>query len=92
MVVKLIMPIPPVWISSRIIIFPNKLNCEVSTVISPVTHVAEVAVNKASMKERRLFPSQAKGNSSKIVPTIISIIKYAKRINFSDRLIFIISK
>ena len=48
---NVIMPRPPNWISTKMIICPKKVKCvPVSTTINPVTQTAEVEVNKASMK------------------------------------------
>jgi hypothetical protein len=60
------------------------LNVGVSTVMSPVTHTAEVAVNRASIRESFSAPFQEKGRYRTTVPRAIMARKYEKRNNFSD--------
>ena len=46
---KIMIPRPPSWIMSMIATRPTPLQCvAVSTTVRPVTHTAEVAVNRAS--------------------------------------------
>ena len=47
-------PRPPIWMSTRITASPKPdQNTGVSVTISPVTHTADVAVNRACMRPRR---------------------------------------
>ena len=49
---KVIMPRPPNWINVRIVSWPQMENCvPISITDNPVTQVADVAMNKASMGE-----------------------------------------
>ena len=42
---SIMIPRPPIWIRTSMIIFPHKLNADaVSTTINPVTQTAEVEV------------------------------------------------
>ena len=68
-------PRPPVWMRNRITSLPNPLYSAVSTVMSPVTHTAEVAVKNASMNPSLPGPFHAAGRKRRIVPTAISTIK-----------------
>ncbi len=66
-------PIPPICMRKAITILPNSVKSfAVSLIMSPVTHVAEVEVYRASMKEI-LLPE--KGRRRSMVPILI-IIKY----------------
>jgi hypothetical protein len=53
----------------RRIICPVNVNSEVFTTVSPVTHTAEVAINRASVKERLVL--QSEGIDSRAVPIVI---------------------
>jgi hypothetical protein len=71
---KVMIPSPPHWMRSRTTHWPNRLKrLPVSTTTRPVTQVAEVAVNKASIGGR--VGSAAAGNISRAVPMIISPAK-----------------
>ncbi len=51
-VVKVTMPIPPAWISTRITTWPSgEKSLPVERTVSPVTQVALVAVNRPSRSE-----------------------------------------
>ena len=66
-------PNPPTWISTRITTCPNSDQyAPVSTVTSPVTHTAEVAVNTASSRVERSPVAVAAGNDSSTEPTAIA--------------------
>ena len=63
-------PNPPTWISARITTCPKPLQYTgVSTMIKPVTHTAEVAVNNASATPELPAPEVAAGVSRSRVPT-----------------------
>jgi hypothetical protein len=65
------MPKPPVWISTRRIPWPNRVNeVPVSVTARPVTQTEEVAVNRASTT-LRLFWVVAWGRRSRQVPATI---------------------
>jgi hypothetical protein len=67
---KVMIPSPPHWMRSRTTHWPNKLKrFPVSTTTRPVTQVAEVAVNKASIGGS--LGSAATGNISRAVPMIM---------------------
>jgi hypothetical protein len=71
---KVMIPNPPHWMRSRTTHWPNKLKrLPVSTTTRPVTQVAEVAVNNASIGGS--VGSAATGNISRAVPTIMSPAK-----------------
>jgi len=71
-------PRPPTWIRHKITIFPKVVKKEpVSTTVSPVTQTAEVAVNKASIKDIEPV-SVAHVVCSNAVPIIIIMIKLNK--------------
>ena len=75
------MPSPPINISRSIIIFPNPDQyVAVTSTVNPVTVIAEVAVNKASMKG--VIPPAVLdcGRPSKPVPINIRIVKREKSI------------
>ena len=67
------MPRPPVWISVRIIVWPNRVNeVPVSVTLRPVTQTAEVDVNRASTKFNPLpVPVVAWGKRSRPAPAKI---------------------
>ncbi len=66
-----IIPKPPACISNKITVFPKRDQyVAVSLTIRPVTHTAEVAVNKASMKAVGFPEAVAWGKESKIVPML----------------------
>lgn len=68
---RVITPRPPIWIRTAITASPNPdQKTGVSVTISPVTHVADVAVNNASTNEAR-SPSVAIGRESNPVPAAI---------------------
>ena len=61
----------PAWISTTMTTSPNPdQKVAVSTMIRPVTHTAEVAVNKAVSRSGRFPSAVAIGNDSSSVPTI----------------------
>jgi hypothetical protein len=69
-------PIPPIWISSRITTCPKQLQyVAVSWTISPVTQVADVAVNNASRNGALPGSLDAKGSIKSSVPTNITAKK-----------------
>ena len=66
-------PMPPTWISSRMTSCPKGDQYRaVSWTTRPVTHVAEVAVNRASKKEAPPGAREAKGSMRSRVPARIS--------------------
>ena len=74
-VANVIIPRPPNWIKTKITIWPNNVkSCPVSSTVNPVTQIAEVDVNNASIT---LTPPDVllNGNSSSIAPTIIAAAK-----------------
>ena len=74
--VIVISPSPPIWTRHRITICPKRENSvPVSLTTRPVTHVAEVAVKRASIKEIGVPFGEASGIASKIVPTKITVRK-----------------
>lgn len=74
-------PIPPIWISSRITTCPKQLQyVAVSWTISPVTQVADVAVNNASRNAALPGSLDAKGSIKSSVPTNIT----AKKAKYND--------
>ncbi len=76
---KVIKPRPPIWMQIRINICPKKLKVlPISVTVSPVTHVAEVAVNKVSIKLKGLFFEM--GRDKIMVPKIITKRKLETRI------------
>ena len=76
-VVKVIKPNPPICIRTRMTSCPNNVKYEpVSTTMRPVTHVAEVAVNKASTMLMWL-PTVASGSRRSPVPIKITKMKLA---------------
>ena len=84
--VKVIIPIPPNWMRIRIITCPAVVNVDAtSIVVSPVTHTALVAVNRASKK---VMPfTVARGSSSSPVPIIIIAKKLPTIIQLGDILL-----
>ena len=82
-------PNPPIWISSKITIWPKILHVEyVGTVTSPVTHVDVVAVNKASIYFIETPFLLLIGNVNKILPINITIKKLINIICVVERDIF----
>ncbi len=76
MVVTVTMPSPPNCTSSRITAWPNRLQCSaVTTVVSPVTQVDEVAVNSASSSGVDCPSADAAGRESSTVPIRIATRK-----------------
>ena len=66
-------PRPPTWIRHKITVCPKTDQyVAVSLVISPVTQVAEVAVNSASRNGALPAPARAHGSISRIVPDAIT--------------------
>jgi len=63
-------PKPPSWIKESTIICPKRVKFEVLVTIRPVTHTAEVAVKRASIKAR--FPLKVPGSSNAKVPPKIN--------------------
>ena len=84
--VNVIIPIPPNWISMRIIICPAVVKVVATLiVVSPVTHTALVAVNSASKND---IPSTvARGRRSRPVPMIIIAMKLPTIIQLGDILL-----
>lgn len=69
-------PNPPAWISARMTPCPNPDQWTgVSTTISPVRHMAEVAVNRDSMTEVCAPDLVAAGMSSRTEPMMIAAAK-----------------
>ena len=67
------MPRPPMNIITKIVNWPGRLQkVEVSTVTSPVTVAAEVAVNNASIKGVKSSEVVENGISKRMVPIIIN--------------------
>ena len=67
-------PNPPTWISVIITTFPKVLQCvAVSKVINPVMHVADVEVNKLSIKLVGVPSADEIGNVSNNAPVKITI-------------------
>src|SRR6056297_2213946 len=86
--VKVINPNPPICKSTSMIICPNLVKyVAVSTTINPVTHTAEVDVNKLSTKEIPSEDTVALGIIKRKVPIIIITIK--DRINISPDFNFV---
>ena len=80
------MPIPPNWISIKMITCPIVVKVDAtSIVVNPVTHTALVAVNRASKNDIPL--TVARGSSSKPVPAIIIAIKLPTIIQLGDILL-----
>ena len=73
------MPRPPSWIKIKIIIWPKAVKyVPVSTTVRPVTAVADVIVNRASINLIPLPPAVAAGSINKIVPTnMAAMYEYA---------------
>ena len=70
MVMRVIKPRPPSWIIIMMMICPKRLHwTQVSTVMSPVTQVAEVAVNSASKKPTLIPLREAMGRVSSSAPS-----------------------
>ena len=68
MVDRVIIPNPPTWMRAKTVSCPVRLSAvPVSTTTSPVTQVAEVAVNKAFTNPRLWWAVDA-GSISKTVP------------------------
>ncbi len=83
------MPRPPIWIRETITICPTLVKVEpVSTTTRPVTHVAEVAVNRASIQEMAL-PFRLKGMWSSVAPLNITNAKNRMGKAYGEILIFI---
>lgn len=83
MVVNVIKPNAPIWMRQSITIRPKMLHVwKVSTTTSPVTDVAEVAVNNAVRKFISTPFLWDTGNISKIAPTKITP-KYPSNITFA---------
>ena len=80
-------PSPPSWIIARITTCPNSVHCvQVSTRISPVTQLEEVAVNNP-VKKPALCPSrEATGRVSSRAPTRMMMAKEAATIRVALRL------
>ena len=69
---KVINPRPPVWINIKITAFPKFDHCEkVSLTERPVTHVAEVEVNKQSRKEAVWLWFDDMGKNNNKLPDIM---------------------
>ena len=84
--VKVMMPIPPNCIRKRMMTCPAVVNVEaISIVVSPVTHTALVAVNKASKNEMPL--TVARGKSKSPVPAKIIVKKLPTIIQLGDILV-----
>ena len=93
-VIMVMMPSPPTWISTRITTCPNRLQVvAVGTVTRPVTQVAVVAVNRASMYGTACPSAELTGNESKMLPMNMVIKKPSRMICVVDRdnFFFIIS-
>ena len=68
-----ITPMPPIWISARMTPSPNPDQyVDVSTTTSPVTQIAETAVNNAVPSPVRSPLSEATGSISRMVPTTVA--------------------
>ena len=68
-----IIPKPPIWIKSKIMICPNVLQVDtVGNVTSPVTHTEVVAVNKASIYGTASKFAELIGKDSKRLPANIA--------------------
>lgn len=77
--ITVITPNPPICIKHNITIFPNKLHVEkIGNVTSPVTQVADVAVNKASIYGTDSPVAELIGNFNNKLPKRITIIKPSK--------------
>ena len=67
---RVMMPKPPTWIIAAMATWPKPDQYTgVSTTISPVTHTALVAVNKAVSSGAEPGPSRAIGSINRPVPT-----------------------
>ena len=72
---KVIIPNPPIWIRDMITIWPKRVSFAlISMTVRPVTQVADVAENNASMKESGL-PAAAYGNFNSAVPNKMIVAK-----------------
>ena len=82
---KVMIPTPPIWKRIKESIWPAKeRSCPISITFSPVTQTAEVAVKKASMKERdSLFA--AHGWRKRTVPARIVVANPKIRILSGDK-------
>ena len=70
------MPRPPTWIMARMSTCPSdEKSCGVSSTMRPVTQVALVAVNRASIGDTGVSPAEAAGKVRSTVPTRISVAK-----------------
>ena len=69
-VAKVMIPIPPTWIMTRMASSPNPdQKVGVSTTTRPVTHTADTAVNSAVTSPAGVPSSVATGSISRTVPT-----------------------
>ena len=72
-------PIPPIWIKIKIITCPKIVQCvAVSKTTNPVTHTADVDVNKESIKEVHSPDLLDIGRQSKNAPIKITAAKPSK--------------
>jgi len=69
--ISVISPSPPICISIRIILWPKSVKLSSETVKSPVTQVAEVAVNNKSMNGIGVSVAGAAENDNKKVLTVM---------------------
>ena len=80
------MPIPPNCIRNRMIMCPAVVNVvATSIVVSPVTHTALVAVNRASKNDKPL--TVARGSSRRPVPAKIMVKKLPTIIQLGEILV-----
>lgn len=90
---KVISPSPPVWIKTKITIFPNVDHWKnVSCAENPVTQVAEVEVKRQSKKEicKPLFEETGKNNKKVPIKIIAKKLKQTVLIGlFFKRFLFL---
>ena len=74
--IRVITPRPPIWIITRITICPKRLQVEkVGSVTRPVTQVAVVAVNNASVYGMGIWSAELIGSANSRLPSMITLRK-----------------
>lgn len=85
-----IIPSPPIWISTRITACPNVLHADaVGSVTSPVTHVEVVAVNRASRYGTATPSAALIGSIKRTLPSKIVTRKLNRMICVVDSINFL---
>ena len=89
---SVMIPKPPIWMSTNRTTCPNALQCvAVSTTMSPVTHTAEVAVNSAS-PGLVICPDVVEiGSMSSTVPTPMAAAKASTTTREGERAFLVIA-